>query len=356
MKIRPAHRHVHSPMREPSSAASAAASFVLALALAPAQYGCSDGDTPKDDTIIVSPRGVDSNAGTQSAPLRSLKQAILAAQPGQAIRLESGTYDEQSGETWGYAVPAGVSITGASAADSVLQTSTPSGSTATALATSGNLTLQNVALLGFDIAVSMTPPTNGDADRAPRLSLEHVRVVGGVFVSDVQARLNVDDADITGTTANGAVNFDGKSLHITSSSIHAGAAPYGISKRSGDLSLNDVSVDGGNYALYQLAGSSTLRGSQLTDFESIGLYFASGELDLGTATEAGNNALTGRAGVSSAFGIYVDVGAGAVTSSATSFDGVVPPAGVIRAGATELAEPGEYFITPGQSVEFFDAP
>ena len=54
-----------------------------------------------------------------------------------------------------------------------------------------------------------------------------------------------------------------------------------------------------------------------------------------------------------AFGIYVATGTQPATASDTSFNGVTPPASVVQAGERELAEPGAYFLTPGQRVTFF---
>ena len=72
-----------------------------------------------------------------------------------------------------------------------------------------------------------------------------------------------------------------------------------------------------------------------------------------TSLPAVPNAFVGREGASGAFGIYVDNGAAPATASNTSFDGVTPPASVVQAGQSEIAEPGAYFVTPGQRLTFF---
>jgi Protein of unknown function (DUF1565) len=371
---------------------------LLGAVLAASVSGCSGSGVERTPTLVVSPRGVDSNAGSAAAPFRSLKQALKVAQAGDSIRLENGIYSQASGETWAYAAAQDVTIAGEDAARTLLQAPpTDATSLVVALLASAKLTLENLSLTGFDVALDVQTPAQvslqhvvirdgrsgvqvdgndckleiadttlsildgdgtalklSDSSQRGQIRLERDTVTGGVFVADPSAALSIDDTTIDGNASNAAVNFSGAMLDIARSQIRAAAAPYGISLRSGALSLSETSVEGGNYALYQLTGSSTLRKTQLLSYASIGLYFAGGHVDLGTETEAGDNELTGRAGSSNAFGIYVDTGTAPVTCSNTSFDGVVPPAGTVQADAQEIAQPGQYFITPGQSMQFFD--
>jgi len=71
--------------------------------------------------ITVSPSGVDGALGTPSSPFRSLQQALLVAGAGDTCLLKNGTYDQASGETWGYAAPDQLSVMGESAAQTILQ-------------------------------------------------------------------------------------------------------------------------------------------------------------------------------------------------------------------------------------------
>ena len=369
----------------------------LGAVLATAAWGCSGPAASSAATLVVSPRGVDSTAGSASAPFRSLKQALLVAKAGARIRLESGTYEQTSGETWGYVPAAGIIIAGDDAAHTLLVGPPPeAGQTLTALTAAASLTLENLSLVGFGVGLNVTSAapislshvivrdgrtavrltsndgqieiadstlsvveSDGaalkldDGNQRNQILFERDSVTGGVFVADADAALSIEDTTIDGNSSNAAVNFSGATLDITRSQIRAAAAPYGISLRAGALSLGETSVEGGNYAVYQLAGSSKLRKTQLLGYSSIGFYLAKGSVDLGSQTAAGDNALSGRSGSSGAFGIYVDTGTAPVTSSNTSFDGVVPPAGTVQAGAQEIAEPGQYFITPGQSMQFF---
>jgi hypothetical protein len=129
-------------------------------------------------------------------------------------------------------------------------------------------------------------------------------------------------------------------------------AAYGISLHAGVLTLKDCAISGGPYGLYQLAGSSRLRRTELTNYGSIGLYLAAGSLDLGTDTEAGDNAFSASNNLS-AFGLYVDTGAAPISASNTSFNGLTPPAGVVQADASDVAAPGAYLLTPGVRIAFY---
>ena len=106
--------------------------------------------------ISVSPTGQDSKSGTTSAPFRTLARALAVAGTGDSCVLASGTYDASGGEAWGYAVPNDLTISGDSASSTVLQGSASPSTmgaegTLSALQPSAALTLQNLALAGFDV-------------------------------------------------------------------------------------------------------------------------------------------------------------------------------------------------------------
>ncbi len=305
---------------------------------------CSGAPAPRSDSaIVVDTRGNDSGAGTVASPFRTLKRALSVATAGATIRLEAGDYSSSSDEGWDYTVPEGVTLRGDSAQSTRLLG--PAADGGPALVASDGLRLEQLQLTGFDTALEQTEPGE--------VTLSQVRLGGDVLVDAPGSTLHVEGSELEGGTASGAVNFSGAQLDIQGSDLRAGASPYGISLRAGALTLTDSSISGGNYGVYQLSGSSSLRRTELSDYASIGFYFASGALDLGSDTEAGDNAFVNRTGASGAFGIYVDTGSQPATASNTSFNGVTPPASVVQAGDSEIAEPGEYFLTPGERLTFF---
>jgi hypothetical protein len=309
---------------------------------------------PRRAILVVSQLLLTASGGAPSAGEHvSLAEALRSAQAGAVIELDDGRYDAEHGESWGYEVPDGVTLRGSG--KTVL-----SGS-GVALRAQGRLDLQQLTFAGFELAVSF--------EQAARLGLSDIVIEagtkgvlldaagatlelsgGGVTTSDYAVELG--DA-CTGCAVTVTDNFAGSALTVQSSTVRAASGPYGMTIRAGRAELDDVAIKGSSYCVYQIAGRTRLRRSRLTGYRSIGLYLASGELDLGTAAEAGDNAFAGAPENAGGFGIYVDTGTAPVTSSDTSFAGVTPPAGTVEAGAQDWAEPGQYFLTPGQSISFY---
>jgi len=300
-------------------------------------------------------------AGTQGAPFRSLKQALLVAKPGDTVQLENGSYDAADGETWDYSAAAGITVAGEDAEQTLLQAPLPDAirgrcagradSQVIALEAASKLTLQNLTLVGFYVGLQLAVPAQvslrhvvirdgitavqvaandcqveavdttlsilegeGAALKLPdtslrgEVSLERATVTGGVFVAGADAKLSIVDSTLDGNKLERRRQFcrrHARHRRFTDPFGH-GALRHQHARRS--RVATNTRVEGGNYALYQLAGSSKLRSTRLLNYSSIGLYYASGSLDLGTETEAGNNTLTNRKGGSEALGIYVDTG------------------------------------------------
>lgn len=343
----------------------------LGMGLFLALFGCSGVPTSAaaQEPIVVDSQGSDDGDGSAASPFRTLKRALEAAKPGDTVQLAAGDYTLAAGERWSYTPPEALTIRGN--ASSSTRLFGPAFEGGAGLVVAGALTVEQLELNGFATGIEQTA--------AGELTLHDVRMVacgagvvvkdtavgssvqiadsklsGGVFVDARESKLAIDATTIDATTSNAVVNFSGKQVDISGSTLLAGTTSFGISLRAGALSLSDTSISGGNYGIYQLAGSAHLRRSQVTNYGSIGLYFASGTLDLGTETEAGDNAFQDRG--AGAFGLYVDTGTQPATASNTSFDGVTPEASVVQASTAEVAAPGAYFITPGQRLTFFRVP
>ncbi|HEY3667696.1 MAG TPA: DUF1565 domain-containing protein, partial [Polyangiaceae bacterium] len=125
--------------------------------------------------ITVDPSGQDSQLGTTSSPFRTIRQALSVAGSDDTCLVHDGQYDEQSGETWGYAVPEALTIIGDSASATTLQGpahASPSADSADASAfePSAKLAIQTLALADFDVALNATQPA--------QLALQGVRIRG----------------------------------------------------------------------------------------------------------------------------------------------------------------------------------
>jgi hypothetical protein len=186
------------------------------------------------------------------------------------------------------------------------------------------------------------------------VSFEHAHVTGGVFVADPAATLTITDSTFLGNVDNAPVNFGGTHFDATDTTFTAGDAPYGINIHGGSMTLGGVTVQGNQYSVYQLAGTSKVRNCKFTGYSSIGFYFAKGDLDLGTATEAGDNTFV--SGDVDGFGLYVDTDTTPLSCSNTSFDGVVPPTSSVTADTEILTEPHEFLLVPGRTISFYNVP
>lgn len=341
--------------------------------------------------ITAGPEGLDSELGTAHAPFRSLEQALRVSDSGDTVTLHGGTYRESSGEAWGYVVPDGLTISGDGASTTLLESDAqaPSG-----LEPSARLTVRDLSLSGFAIGIKAGTAAQlslqsaevrgsisalevdgddvtvdvsdsqlsasseaalrvADGSHRSQVSVRGARLTGGVFDADSASALLVDATTIDARASSAGINFGGAKLDVSASEIQVGAGSYGVSLRSGAASFAHVTIQGGAYGVYQLTGSSKLRDTRLHGYETVGLYYASGAVDLGTATEAGNNAFSGSSAHLDAYGIYINLDTSPVTCSNTSFNGVIPDAGTVKAGADAISVAGAYLLNPGQTLQFF---
>jgi len=186
--------------------------------------------------------------------------------------------------------------------------------------------------------------------------LQKVDVRGDTSVLDVTATLSVRASVFkeNGSGAQSMINFAGRALDLTDSTITLDTDNFGINFGGATLTLSGVTIKGGHYGVYQLSGNAKVRGTQIGDYAYMGYYLAQGDLDLGTATEPGNDAFSSDIIGPTVFGLYVDGVTHPVTSSNTTFNGVEPPAGTQTAGTADtLNVPGEYFINYGKAISFW---
>ncbi|HXK17621.1 MAG TPA: DUF1565 domain-containing protein, partial [Polyangiaceae bacterium] len=181
--------------------------------------GCSGTQAEPTPAFVVSPRGRDSNAGTQAAPFRSLKQALLVAKPGDTVQLENGTYDAANGETWDYSAADGVTIAGEDAEQTLLQAPLPDGgfvanvpvdvdSQVIALEAASKLTLRNLTLVGFYAGLKLALPV--------QVSLRHVVIRDGITAVQVAA----DDCQVEAVdTTLSVVEGEGAALKLPDTSL-----------------------------------------------------------------------------------------------------------------------------------------
>lgn len=96
--------------------------------------------------------GHDANPGTQSKPLRTIHQALSRmAGVTRTTVLLPGTYTEDTGETWPYALPTGIALTGSEGV--VLASTSTNTNKPKAFSSTGDATLSNLTMTGFSVAL-----------------------------------------------------------------------------------------------------------------------------------------------------------------------------------------------------------
>jgi hypothetical protein len=324
--------------------------------------------------ITAGPAGSDEAPGTSAAPFRTLRAAVRAAGEGDTIALLDGTYDQAGGETWGYTLPARVTVTGQSRDATVLRGPAMDSSDhgERALIATGETVVLDLSLDSFETGVAVQGAgaslvmsdcevsgghavAVADTAAGSKTTLDHDTVQGDVLVSDASGDLTVTSSTFTTapTDQKPSINFNGQRLVVQDTTITVDANVFGINFGGRSLELANVTITGGKYGVYQLSGNARVRQTQIRDYAFIGYYLAEGDLDLGTASEPGGNAFASAATGPAVFGLYVDDIIDPVTCSDTTFNGVEPPAGTRAAGVDPIAEPGAYFINYGKTMAFW---
>ncbi len=200
-------------------------------------------------------------------------------------------------------------------------------------------------------AVEITAKATGS-----RVVFQNDDVHGDTSVLDATATLSVSGTMFkeNGTEAESMINFAGQTIDVTDSSITLIADNFGINLGGGTLTTSGLTIQGGNYGIYQLSGNTKLRGTKISGYVFMGFYLAQGSLDLGTAMDPGGDAFSTATTGPLVFGLYVDGVTKPVTSSNTTFNGVEPPAGTLAAPVTDpISVAGEYFINDGTTMSFW---
>jgi hypothetical protein len=109
-----------------------------------------------DDSLYVDPtKGVDGNAGTRAAPVKTLAKAAQVVKPGQTIVLADGVYDLANQTTLDVAFPAPARVRGSSPTGVVLR----GNGTTTGLAFAKGGEVRDVGFEDFSSAVNVTGGT-----------------------------------------------------------------------------------------------------------------------------------------------------------------------------------------------------
>ena len=212
-------------------------------------------------------------------------------------------------------------------------------------------------LASYD-AITMAVSSNAVGTTAV---LDNVTIIGRISDSDPKGTMTITGSTIT-QKSNTGIDFSGLSLTVANTQLSMTSTNTGIylSGTQATMSLSEVTVTGGYYGIQQSgAGSSAkLRGTTITGTTYDDYYLTAGDLDLGTATESGDNVF----GPPSSTGywcldIYRPQGASAgnpVTCSGTTLNGQAPSPGTIDASAGTISlGPQRYSVSTGNKLIFY---
>jgi hypothetical protein len=268
--------------------------------------------------------------------------------------------DSTSNAGWGNVHVAG---TATSAKVTVSGTSTVLGSQTTAIylgAPYSSLLVQDGILLGGNRSVGN--PSTVDV-RASPATVKIERTVFGTSSTNGLHFWNSDttELDLTfdGVTAYGQFTLLSNltTAVVKNSAFTLASGATGIDTSAKSTTVSNTTFVGGKYQVLPHAGQLTVRNSKFTTYETNGILLDSSAVaDLGTAADPGGNEFTGGK-ASPIFGLADGRSAVSPTTtvSATSFNGVIPPPGVLtNSSSFPVNVAGAYYISgEGNSITFF---
>ena len=191
--------------------------------------------------------------------------------------------------------------------------------------------------------------------------LDKATIIGNITDSDAKGTMTITGSTITQKYGNG-IDFSGLALSMANTSITMSAANPGIyfSGAQSTMSLSNVTVTGGGYGIQQsgTGSSAKLRGTTITGTAYDAYYLTAGDLDLGTATESGDNVLGAPSSTSYwCLDVYRSQGASSgnpVTCSGTTLNGQAPSPATIDASAGVISvQPQRYYLATGNKLIFY---
>jgi|GEM_PF-2656962 len=207
-------------------------------------------------------------------------------------------------------------------------------------------------------AVNINVSSNAEGTVA---TLDQATIVGTVSDTDAKGTLTISNSAITQKSGNG-IDFSGLALNLIGTSITMTANNSGIyfSGTQGTISLSGATLTGGGYGVQQTASGSTakLRGTTISGTTYDSYRLSAGDLDLGTATESGDNII--EAPVSTSYwclNVTRPQGSAAgnpVTCSGTTLNGLAPSPGTIDASSGAVSQaPQRYYLATGNKLIFY---
>ena len=191
--------------------------------------------------------------------------------------------------------------------------------------------------------------------------IDKATIIGNITDSDAKGSMTISNSTITQKYGDG-IDFSALALTMTNTTVTMSSNSVGInlSGTQSTMSLANVTVTGGSYGIQQggTGSSAKLRGTTITGTAYDAYYLTAGDLDLGTATESGDNVIDAPLGTSYwCLYIYRSLGASSgnpVTCSGTTLNGQAPSPATIDASAGAVSvQPQRYYLSTGNKLIFY---
>ncbi len=278
---------------------------------------------------------LDSNPGTQAKPLKTLKEALarMGAGATKTTVLLAGTYNEASGETWGYTIPDGLTLKGNSAGVILQSTTKKAGFTFTKGASFSDLTLT-----GFSTALGAT----SGSQTLTRLAFSkngYDLSLSGTAAASLQ--------DCTSSGANYSIQASGLSQVSVQNGSFSGAQRTLVLQQSATASFSGTDISGG---LLDTGGSSylSLNNVKFHDVSGYGIYVRDSSTQLRIQGGSFYN-FTSNASVISTSGTVNISGA---SFNSNSYIAIGTSGGSVTLTNSSITNNGGYGIAIGKGVAF----
>ncbi len=258
--------------------------WTLILGLGLLGAGCSKNDNPTGPSdpgtpvllkIYVNPsNGSDGNAGTESAPFRTIRKALGVAYSGQRVELQAGTYDAAADQAYPDTIPNGVTVEAVSAGLAVLV-----GTGQVAFVASGNDTILYLSFRGFQ---TIFQSASGDHVAKSLIAVD----VGYAFDLSRSAQAEATGCSLTNSGA--ASLTDIAQLSLNASTI-SGPPPnnfFFLVQKAATLQIDGTKMSDGNSTALALTDVSvtTLSGCTLSKMSRQGSA-SSSAIDLSVSAQ-----------------------------------------------------------------------
>ena len=250
-----------------------------------------------DKVIYVNPKsGDDSQLGEQISPVKTITQALKIATAGTTIRLASGTYSEQTGETFPLIVTDGITLKGNAKTQGRKVIIQGGGSFVSPTGAGQNVAIAALKDAGGIVGVTVT----NDHSRGHGLWIEssNPKVTSNTFTRSGNTGVSVngnsspviEDNYFYNNSGNGLLVYGTSQPQVIENTFEQ--TGFGVSAvQNTALTLIDNYFDSNRIGII-LEGNSqaVLRDNEIINSGESGLTaIANSQVDLGTSNEPGNN-------------------------------------------------------------------